>query len=307
MNTRPISFTRVMVTMALLGVLGQTHAQQPSSPPTQEQIEAQKKAFLTAVENIGWTNTGVGKLGPHAEVAIPKGYMYTDGDGTRKLMQLTDNLPTKREQGMLASSDISTWIIFEWEDSGYVKDDDKDQLDPDATLASLKAGTEASNARRRELNMEELHVVGWVVPLRYNDLTKNLEWATRLRDSSGHESVNYNTRLLGRRGVMEVTLVCSPEEMQALLPEYQAIISTFHFNPGETYAEYRSGDKIAKYGLTGLVAAGAVAAASKAGLFNWVAKLGKGLIVILIAIAAGIKKLVSKMIGARGSDSQGQV
>jgi uncharacterized membrane-anchored protein len=302
-NLRTLIFTGLLGGLTCLSA----QAQNPGSagPASQEATEARERSFLKAVEDLGWTREGIGKLGTRAEVAIPKGYRFTNGDGTRKLMTMTRNFPTQKELGMLATEDASTWIIFEWEDSGYVKDDDKDELDPDATLKMLQEGTEASNEKRKELGMGELHLVGWAVPLHYNDQTKNLEWATRLRNETGSESINYNTRLLGREGVMEVTLVCTPEEMQSLLPQYQSIISSFKYVEGQTYAEYRAGDKIAKYGVTGLVAAGGAVLASKMGLFAklgvFIAKLGKGIVVLVVAVGVGIKALFSKLFGRRAA------
>lgn len=304
MNTvRALLLTGVVGSlMASLSASAQSPA--PAKPATKEEAEANEKAFMEAVEKLGWTRGGTGKLGDLAEVPIPAGYRFTDGNGTRGLMKMTGNFPTKRELGMLASEDAEKWIIFEWEDSGHVKDDDKDQLDPDATLKAIQEGTEAANERRKKEGIPPLHVVGWVIPLHYNDATKNLEWATRLRSDRGGESINYNTRLLGREGVMEVTLVCGPEEMKSLIPQYQSIISSFHYVPGKTYAEYRAGsDKLATYGLTGLVGAGAAVAASKMGLFAKLgflfAKLGKGAVVLVLGAAAAIKKIFGKLFGSR--------
>ena len=65
---------------------------------------------------------------------------------------------------------------------------------------------------------------------------------------------------------MRVTLVVNPEQLQAVLPVYTAQLDAFSFSSGETYAEFVQGDKIAKYGLTALVAGGAGAAAAKLGL-----------------------------------------
>ena len=40
-------------------------------------------------------------------------------------------------------------MVFEYDDSGYVKDDDKDELDADAMLASIREGTEQANVERK--------------------------------------------------------------------------------------------------------------------------------------------------------------
>ena len=75
--------------------------------------------------------------------------------------------------------------------------------------------------------------------------------------------VNYNTRLLGRRGVMTVSLVVDPNQVAATVPAFNDLLKSYSFNSGQGYAEFRAGDKIAKYGLTALVAGGAGAVAAK--------------------------------------------
>ena len=203
---------------------------------------------------------------------------------------------------MLTTEGLGPWIIFEFDETGYVKDDDKDALDADKLMETLRSGQEASNERRREMGIAELELIGWAVPPRYNAQTHNLEWATRIRTKDGGgESINYNTRLLGRKGVMEVALVCAPDEMDKLMPDYQKIMTGYKYVSGESYAEYRAGDKVAQYGLAALVAGGAAVAAGKMGLFGklgvLIAKLGKGIIVVIVAIGAVIKKVFAKLFG----------
>lgn len=272
------------------------------APPTAEERAAMQKAFMEKVETFGWTRQGVGKLGSIAQVNIPQGWRFTDGNGTREMLKLSGNLTGDRELGMLTTEDAGPWVIFEFDESGYVKDDEKDKLDADATLKALRENQEHGNARRREMGLGELQLLGWAVPPRFNDQTKNLEWAIRVGSENG-ESINYSTRLLGRHGVMEVDLVCDPEEMNTLLPQYQNIISGFQYLTGNSYAEYQSGDKVAKYGLTALIAGGGAVAAAKMGLFAKLAgvfaKLGKGVIVIVIGIGVALKGLISKLFGKK--------
>ena len=59
-----------------------------------------------------------------------------------------------------------------------------------------------------------LQIVGWEVPPQYNETTHNLEWAIRAT-VEGKPILNYNTKLLGRKGVMETVLVVDPDELQA--------------------------------------------------------------------------------------------
>ena len=94
--------------------------------------------------------------------------------------------------------------------------------------------------------------------------------------------------MLGRRGVMRVTLVVDPQGLATVLPLYRTQLDDFSFKTGQTYAEFTKGDKIAKYGLTALVAGGAGAAAAKFGLFKMIGKFGKLIFFAILAFFASI-------------------
>ena len=94
---------------------------------------------------------------------------------------------------------------------------------------------------------------------------------------------------------MTATLVASLQEMNEATEVTNELLTKFEFKSGEKYAEFTSGDKIAQYGLTGLIAGGAAVAAVKMGLFaklfQVLAKGGKAIILVVIAVLAGIKRL----------------
>ncbi len=140
-----------------------------------------------------------------------------------------------------------------------------------------------------------MNIVGWDQPPRYNEETHNLEWAIR-GESEGEKVINYNTRLLGRKGVMEVNLVVDPDKLAATLPAYQEILTAYSFKNGERYAEYRAGDKLAKYGLTALIAGGAATVAVKTGLFATLAlflkKAWKLVVIAVVGVAAFLKRVL---------------
>jgi uncharacterized membrane-anchored protein len=177
--------------------------------------------------------------------------------------------------------------VFEFDDVGYVKDDEKDSLDATALLDSIKKGTEAGNQERVKRGWPMMTILGWETPPRYNDITHNLEWAIRAQ-SEGAPVVNHNTRVLGRGGVMEVTLVTEPAMLAATLPKFKAMLDGFQFKQGHKYAEFRAGDKTAAYGLTGLIVGGGAAVALKTGAFKWLWKL-------IAAGAAGVAALARKL------------
>jgi uncharacterized membrane-anchored protein len=95
---------------------------------------------------------------------------------------------------------------------------------------------------------------------------------------------------------MQVVLVDGPETIAQSQVQYQKVLTGFEFVAGQRYAEYKQGDKLAKYGLTALIAGGAAAVAVKTGLFRYI---WKGLVILFVAIGGFFKKLFG---GGRRSD-----
>lgn len=231
-----------------------------------------------------------GELGTTAQVKVPEGFVFANGGDTRVIMEKMQNPTNGRELGFVAPSGEDWFAVFEFDPVGYVKDDEKDSLDADAMLESIKAGTEEGNKERLKRGWPTMTIVGWEHPPRYDAVTHNLEWAIR-GESQGLPVVNYNTRLLGRGGVMEVTLVTDPATLAQTLPKFKTMLSGFDFNQGQTYNEFRPGDKLAAYGLTGLVVGGGTAALVKSGAFKWI---WKAAVAAIAAIGAIIKKFFSR-------------
>lgn len=241
--------------------------------------------------SIQWESAGTeAKLGGEAQVKIPEGYMFTGRAGSQTLMKLYGNLLTNMEQGYIEPEEENAnwYMVFEYENSGHVKDDDKDDLDADALLKSFKESDVAENAERAKMGLPALNTVGWLVPPYYNENTHNLEWALLL-ESEGQKVVNFNIRLLGREGIMHVTVVTGADEFDKIKDKVPAVLSGFSFNPGRTYAEYQEGDKLADYGLMALLGVGATV--------GILAKFGKVIFPAIGAVLVGILSFVRKLFG----------
>ncbi len=256
--------------------------------------EQQQAAWREFVLSLDWVPAGgTGTMGAQAEIVVPTGYVFTGADGTQKLMEAFGNLLTEQEVGFVApagepgSGDFPWFAVFEFDEVGYVKDDDKAELDADKMMAAMVEGQQAANEERQKRGYDTLDVTGWAMKPRYNETTNNLEWAINLRSGAGTSNVNLNTRLLGREGVMKVTLVCDPAELEATTPHYQEMLRSFRFQEGRRYAEFRAGDKLAKYGLTGLIVGGGAAVLAKTGLLK---KIFKPLLIGLVALGAWLKR-----------------
>jgi len=220
---------------------------------------------MKAIQALGWKRgPAKGSLGTKASLDLPEGSGLLDEKDSSRFLELSGNLPT---DGMNVLASGSWWAVFDFNPIGYVKDDEK--IDADALLKQLKDGDEPSNEERRKHNIPALYTEGWYIPPRYDVATKRLEWALRLRAADDPAPIiNYTVRLLGRGGYERATLVTSPKNLDKDVPEFKQVLTGFHFGAGESYSEFKSGDRVAEIGLAALVAGGAAAVATKAGLWK---------------------------------------
>lgn len=278
-------------------------AQEAETPESVEITHEQaREQLLEHLATYGWeAGPNVFLLGQQAEIQLPAEYSFLDGDESRNLMEFYENIPTDQELGLVArTDDLAGWfVIFEFDDIGYVEDDEKDEIDADAILDSYREGTRLGNEERAKRGIPGLDLIGWRTAPRYNDQTQNLEWCLHF-ESGGSPVFNHNIRILGRLGVMKVTLVCGPEELDAGLAETQTILAGFSYSDGQKYSQFRSGDRVAEYGLAALVAGGTIAAiATKGKIFG---KILKPLIIGVCALGAFFARSFRSIFGRKKDD-----
>jgi uncharacterized membrane-anchored protein len=258
-------------------------------------VIAQENNENNIMEKVKWqAGPSTAQIDKWAEIQVPEGFLFANGSDTRMLMEAMGNTISEKEVGFLAPEGLDWFVIFEFEDVGYIKDDEKNSLDATSILETIKNGTSESNKIRQEKGYPTLSIEGWERPPYYDEKTHNLEWAIKGIDSNGSGFLNHNTRLLGRAGVMQVTLVVDPPKFQEVLPIYQSELTGFAFKPGEDYASYRQGDKLAGYGLAALVAGGV---ATKLGFFKILAKFSKVIFLAIAAFFGGFWKKIKKLFG----------
>lgn len=252
-------------------------AEAPAEEATAE--EANPLAELDWV--IGPTSVD---LDSQATLTVPEGFMFLNKSETTKFQEIVEN-PTSGRESLIAPDDLRWFGLFEFEDIGYVKDDE--EIDADDLMDTVREGTQAGNEERRKRGWAELHVTGWRFEPRYDTSTKRLEWAIDAV-SENVPVVNFNTRLLGRKGVTSATLVAEPDTLDAAVAEFKDVLTGFEYVEGQRYADVQEGDRIAEYGLAALIAGGGAAVAAKSGLLK---SLWKVLAVAGIAVAAWIGKV----------------
>src|SRR5262245_50528667 len=164
--------------VAAAAVMVLAAAQSGWAQPARDPEQAWKE-----VQALGWQRgPTTGQIGSVATINVPEGLAFLDGPNTRRLLELTQN-PPRDNRYTLATPDLTWFAIFFFEDSGYIKDDEK--LDTDALLKALQEADKRSNSERKRLGIPGLHTAGWHVPPHYDGATKRLEWGLQLRGDDG--------------------------------------------------------------------------------------------------------------------------
>lgn len=245
--------------------------------------ESSEFASLLAVEKGLKYQTGEIKLEDGlAVVRLPDGYRYLDPKQSETVLtQLWGNPPGGECLGMLWApgqspmGDDSWAVIIQYEEDGYVKDDEADKINYDDLLKEMQESVKAGNEDRKAAGYAPMELVGWAEKPYYDKAEHKLHWAKELRlEGSERSSLNYNIRILGRRGVLVLNAVAGMSSLEAVKAGVPGIVKSVEFQEGHRYSEFNPKvDKVATYGIAGLVAGGVLA---KVGFF-------KGLILAILA------------------------
>jgi len=244
-------------------------------------------------------------LGHQISLDLPADHVYLNPRDAKKLLERSGNFLGDSFLGMVLSKNEREgspwWVAIEYADEGYVKDDEK--IDAADILKSIKEGQEEANKERQEKGFAPLFIDGWSESPHYDKVSHHLVWALGVHSDKG-KSVNFETRVLGRRGYVSLNLITGPEQLAGDKPEVEKLLKSTTFDAGSRYADFdeKKGDKVATYGLAALVAGGAGITALKVAKIGILAKFGKVLIglliagkkaivLLLLAVGAFVKKL----------------
>lgn len=204
-----------------------------------------------------------------ATLNLPDSLVFLDGENAQRLLvdgwgNPPDDVPPL---GMILPAGVSpladeSWgVTVEYEDSGYVSDEDAADIDYGDMLKDMQADMREANTWREENGYEPVQLVGWAAEPRYDAAGKKLHWAKELKfGDSETNTLNYNIRVLGRKGVLVLNFVANMDQLAEIEANVPAVLAATEFNPGQRYAEFDPDlDTVAAYGLGALVA-GKVAA-----------------------------------------------
>lgn len=240
-----------------------------------------------------------------ATLNLPENFRYLSPDDTdRVLVDAWGNPPGKEKTlGMIVPTqhDVLSkdgWgVVISYMEDGHVKDDDADKINYDDLLKQMQESANARNEERTKAGYQPLTIVGWAEKPSYNKETHKFYWAKELMSgNNAAHGLNYDIRVLGRKGVLVLSAVSSMDDLSAIKTEMPALVAATEFTKGNGYNDFDDKtDKVAEYGLAALVAGGV---AAKLGLFGKLAALliafKKVIVVAVIAFFAGIKRFFSR-------------
>lgn len=276
-------------------------------PPAHAETQTTAGEFLASLHFQRGTVVLPGDI---ATIQVPTGFRYlSPADTERVLVTAWGNPPGTSTLGMLVPgedkilSDDGWAVIISYEEDGYVSDADANAIDYDTLLQTMREQVRAANQERAKAGYEPVELVGWAVPPRYDNSSNKLYWAKELKfGESPVNALNYNVRVLGRKGVLVLNLVAMMPQLGEVAAAIPKVLAMTNFQPGHRYSDFDPDmDKVAAYGIGALIA-GKVAA--KTGLF---AKLGALLLALkkfwmlaLVALFAFVGRLFKR---SRSDDS----
>ena len=249
-----------------------------------------------------------------ATLHLGDAYRFLGPDDAQKvIVDAWGNPPDAPPLGMIVPAQTSPlhptlgWgVIITYEEDGHVEDDDADDIDYDELLENLQEATEQENPTRVTSGYPALHLRGWAEPPHYDKDKRSLYWAFDYESDQAEEhSLNYSIRVLGRKGVLSLNAVSGMSQLPTIKPAMEQVYGLVEYQSGNRYEDFDPDiDKIAAYGLGGLIA-GKLAA--KAGLFAVLLKFlvaAKKLVVIgAIALVVAIKALWGRITGKRKAEA----
>lgn len=316
-NTRAVTVTLWTACAAILLCAPLSTAQDAETDPAAEASVEEESPVEEGEENaVGFDDSSLRFTQGDVEISdglarLSLGHRYGylgPEDTARVLVEAWGNPPSDPTLGMVFPAgmgplDDDSWaVVIEYQDDGYVSDDDAKDLDYAEILAGMQEAVSEANEERREEGYGSVELVGWAEPPHYDAASHKVYWAKRLAfEGSDEHTLNYDIRVLGRRGVLVLSAVGSVAQLEAIRTGMQDVLGSVEFNPGHRYADFDpTADRVATYGIGALIAGGV---AAKAGLF---AKLGLFLLafkkVIFIA-GAGLIALLARLFARRNSNA----
>jgi uncharacterized membrane-anchored protein len=275
---------------------------------TARAADAAPEAPMTAEQFLASLKFQQGKITLPSGIAtldLPPNFRYLDpADASRVLVDAWGNPPGGETLGMIFPADVSPlsedgWgVIISYDEEGHIKDDDADSIKYDELLKDMQDAMQEANEARKKQGYPAMTLVGWAEAPHYDKASHKFYWAKEYstEQQQGPNSLNYNIRVLGRKGVLVLNAVAGMNQIGKIRTEMKNVVAFTDFTQGNGYNDFNaSTDKVAEYGLAALVAGGVAAKLGFFGkIFAFLLLFKKFVLIGLVAVGAGIYKLLGR-------------
>jgi uncharacterized membrane-anchored protein len=276
-------------------------AAQEEAPATEEDEVAAFERSLTF--RAGALTLAGGKV----RLSLTDRFRYLDPQDAERVLTAWGNPPGMEQEGMIVPANESLFadaayaVILSYTDDGHVSDEDAREIDFDELLESMQDDTRAANPERIDAGFPASTLHGWAEPPRYDPASHKLYWAKDLSfEGDASHTLNYDVRVLGREGYLEMSAVTTLEHLDRVRAEMPQVMGVAEFTNGNRYQDFdEDTDRMAEYGLAALIAGGV---AQKAGLFKGLLALLVASKKLIIAAVTAFGIFLKKIFERRGSD-----
>lgn len=194
-------------------------------------------------------------------------YYLSSADAEKVLVEVWGNPPGQDTLGMimpvnLTPFDPESWAVtIQYEEDGYVSDEDADDIDYTELLTQMKEDTQAASQQRLNEGYPAIKLLGWASPPYYDKTTHKLHWAKELKVGENEQNtLNYNIRILGRKGVLVLNFIAGIDQQTVIEEKLNSVLAMAEFEQGSHYSDFNPDiDDVAAYGLGALVAGKVIA------------------------------------------------
>src|ERR1700722_4567378 len=145
-------------------------------------------------------------LGDQGTLNLPDNYFFIPPKEAANLLHTLGNQTGPEFMGLIIPKDHVHWFItIDYNKSGHIRDTDAKYWNSDELLDDIRKSTAEENEELATHGFPILSVANWVESPNYDNVKHILIWSVLGKyqndtNDSNHESINYNTYLLGRDG-----------------------------------------------------------------------------------------------------------
>lgn len=185
-------------------------------------------------------------LGQGTILDVPDGYRLLDAAQSRVLVEhLWGNPENPNTLGVLLPARMGPMdkdfhgFVISFEPSGYMEESEIRKIDYTKLLTEMKEELKNDNLLRSGKGAGQISGMDWAFTPYYNKDNHSLHWARVLHfDKNEPSMLNYELRLLGRKGALCFTAIGKVTELEQIKQQLAIVAAAARFAPGNGYTDY---------------------------------------------------------------------